>query len=66
MFGLPVYNKRSQDYNCYMENIEKDEAAVKLGSKGGNTTKKRYGSDYYRELQKRSVKSKLKNKKKRG
>lgn len=34
-----------------------------MGQKGGESTKKKYGKDYFKELQKKSVASRLKNKK---
>ena len=34
-----------------------------IGTKGGTTTADRYGKDYYKELQKKSVESRKKNKK---
>jgi len=40
----------------------KDQNAVALGKKGGDSTSKKYGKDYYKELQKKSVESR-KNKK---
>lgn len=44
----------------------KDENAVALGKKGGTSTKEKYGSEYYRELQKKSVEKRKKNKAKLG
>lgn len=43
----------------------KDKNAQELGKKGGEATKNRYGKDYYKELQKKSVAAKL-TKKKQG
>jgi len=40
----------------------KDQNAVALGKKGGSSTSKKYGSNYYKELQRKSVASR-KNKK---
>lgn len=37
-------------------------AASLLGSKGGNTTKEKHGVEHYREMNKRSLATKLKKK----
>ena len=42
--------------------MQKNKYAQKLGKKGGEATKKKYGSDHFRELaKKRWKKSKLQN-----
>jgi len=35
------------------------EIARKLGSRGGKKTSEKYGSDYYRKLQKKGIQAKL-------
>jgi hypothetical protein len=39
-----------------------DPLAKELGSRGGKQTLKRYGTDHYRQLQKKSVESRNRNK----
>jgi hypothetical protein len=47
-----------------MEEDTLKEVAKQLGARGGKTTASKYGSEYYRILQKKSTQSKLKAKKK--
>lgn len=44
---------------------DKDPIAVELGKRGGLKTSEKYGKDYYRDLQKKSVESR-KSKKGQG
>lgn len=41
---------------------ELENAASLLGSKGGNTTKEKYGSEHYRRMNQKSLATKLKKK----
>ena len=43
---------------------DKNQAAQELGKKGGNTTKKRYGINHFKEMAKKSAKVRQKRSKK--
>lgn len=38
-----------------MKNTELSELAKQLGKRGGDKTKKKYGSDYYKEISKKGL-----------
>lgn len=48
-----------------IEEIERSEAASILGTKGGNSTHKKYGAEHYAEIGKKGAQKRWKNKKKK-